>query len=906
MCAKLLNTIIESIYAKGDPDQAARIAKGMFYSSLEKLVAIVDAHDRLRALNARDKGKGKAKEEPEKVSEDVVMEETGNENADKQLHGWREIEQAMPVHSVAFANESYDYFCKEARYLLKTLLHTFRSLLNYSRQGETPGPTPDGEVLGKFFQYSLRSLAIFEGNRDPREPKEVIELLSQILLQFDQHIFSEVWSNHMNFFLDQSIANPQVFPVLQMLITHESVSHQLVGILLKYLMTHLEEVGHFEKTRAALTLRLFKMSFLAINTYIATNEVVLVPHLQKLIMNSFSYAAKATDPTIYYQILRALFRSIGGGRFEALYKEVLPILQEMLDTLAYLLQHACDDAQKDLFVELTLTVPVRLTNLLPHLSYLMKPLVHALQAGPDLISQGLRTLELCIDNLTADFLDPTMGPVLRELMTALHQLLKPIPANRNHANAAVKILGKLGGRNRRFQEVENLLEYYPPATRVTATITLEQKRHKLPLGSLVKTAKSALYDDSPVYRDDGLQVLILSALTMLEEVSCLDRHLISEANEQDSPNPESNTTFGDTMTGLFLACARPEIGDKALEFVRNFCKRAFALELSRPEVKHEKYNPDSGRNRRQLPLTTALEESFVDTLSRSSQEQRQGLRKVLAAVIRDFKILATEMEAAGKLEQQRSIDRMLMQIAARFAQLCHEEDWARKMAGIAAIEVFINDVDLSRKLILDLEIEYIRALLFTLRDAPKDAPKTSDDVLELMKHIIRTCQGPEDGRGRLQRLTETLVIELNIQSELSRKAAQACLETLAEVIGQPAPDIVAPAAKSKLLDVAAGPIYSKPLRALPFPMQVGNIDAMTYLLELKPTFIEPTDEFVRLLHEVLALADVEDASLISKPATHKQEFWLKTLRISCLRLLKAAMASPDFLSKPNLNPIRSR
>jgi transformation/transcription domain-associated protein len=360
------------------------------------------------------------------------------------------------------------------------------------------------------------------------------------------------------------------------------------------------------------------------------------------------------------------------------------------------------------------------------------------------------------------------------------------------------------------------------------------------------------------------------------------------------------------MTGLFLACARPEIGDRALEFVRNFCKRAFALELSRSEVKHEKYNPDSGRNRRQLPLTTALEESFVDTLSRSSQEQRLGLRKVLAAVIRDFKVLATEMEAAGKMDQQRSIDRMLLQIAARFAQLCHEEDWARKMAGIAAIEVFINDVDLSRKLILDLEIEYIRALLFTLRDAPKDAPKTSDDVLELMKHIIRTCQGPEDGRGRLQRLTETLVIELNIQSELSRKAAQACLETLAEVIGQPAPDIVAPAAKSKLLDVAAGPIYSKPLRALPFPMQVGNIDAMTYLLELKPTFIEPTDEFVRLLHEVLALADVEDASLISKPATHKQEFWLKTLRISCLRLLKAAMASPDFLSKPNLNPIRSR
>lgn len=196
----------------------------------------------------------------------------------------------------------------EARYLFKTLLHTFRSLLTYTRQGDQPSPQPDGEMLGKFFQYSLRCLAIFEGHRDPREPKEVIELLSQILLQFEPHVFSEVWSNNMDFFLDQSLANPQVFPVLQMLITHESVSHQLVGILLKYLMTHLSEVGEFDKARASLTLRLYKMSFLAINTYIATNETVLVPHLQKLIMNSFAHAAKAEDPMIYYQILRALFR----------------------------------------------------------------------------------------------------------------------------------------------------------------------------------------------------------------------------------------------------------------------------------------------------------------------------------------------------------------------------------------------------------------------------------------------------------------------------------------------------------------------------------------------------------------------------------------------------------------------
>ena len=59
---------------------------------------------------------------------------------------------------------------------------------------------------------------------------------------------------------------------------------------------------------------------------------------------------------------------------------------------------------KDLFVELCLTVPVRLSSLLPYLHMLMDPLVSALNGSQTLINQGLRTLELCVDNLQPDFL----------------------------------------------------------------------------------------------------------------------------------------------------------------------------------------------------------------------------------------------------------------------------------------------------------------------------------------------------------------------------------------------------------------------------------------------------------------------------------------------------------------------
>jgi hypothetical protein len=50
---------------------------------------------------------------------------------------------------------------------------------------------------------------------------------------------------------------------------------------------------------------------------------------------------------------------------------------------------------KDLFVELCLTVPVRLSSLLPYLPMLMDPLVSALNGSPTLISQvNLTCLQL--------------------------------------------------------------------------------------------------------------------------------------------------------------------------------------------------------------------------------------------------------------------------------------------------------------------------------------------------------------------------------------------------------------------------------------------------------------------------------------------------------------------------------
>ena len=126
---------------------------------------------------------------------------------------------------------------------------------------------------------------------------------------------------------------------------------------------------------------------------------MLKPHLHSIVNKSMDLAKSAKEPYNYFLLLRALFRSIGGGSHDLLYQEFLPLLPSLLQGLNSLQSGLHKQHMKDLFVELCLTVPVRLSSLLPYLPMLMDPLVSALNGSQTLVSQGLRTLELCVDNL---------------------------------------------------------------------------------------------------------------------------------------------------------------------------------------------------------------------------------------------------------------------------------------------------------------------------------------------------------------------------------------------------------------------------------------------------------------------------------------------------------------------------
>lgn len=89
-----------------------------------------------------------------------------------------------------------------------------------------------------------------------------------------------------------------------------------------------------EKT--ALFVKLFKVIFSAIGAaqHITTEgELMLKPYLPDLIRKATEYALTAKEPLNYFLLLRALFRSIGGGAHDILYGQFLPLLPNLLQFL---------------------------------------------------------------------------------------------------------------------------------------------------------------------------------------------------------------------------------------------------------------------------------------------------------------------------------------------------------------------------------------------------------------------------------------------------------------------------------------------------------------------------------------------------------------------------------------------
>ncbi|KAJ7682762.1 FAT domain-containing protein [Mycena polygramma] len=849
MFAKILISLVDTIVSK-DKGPATTI-----------LVYILDTClDRLDALNV--------------VLEDAYFALERAKNKKDEVYDAGFIEKSRPLGGGAYMFEKPEDVIHDSRNLFKTLLHGFRTLLAAIKKvGEA---VIDGSRMNRLFVAAVRCMSIFEPiNEDPTE------WFALVLVELNLHVFQEVWAQNMDFFFQCAQKRPLILNLCQAILTKDPFSPTLLAAVLRFLVDRLPMLGEYDESTAGATIRLFKMAFGSVTTHQSTNEPILASHLPKLLMDCFPLAAKATKPTHYLFLLRSLFRAIGGGggRFEILYKEVLPLLPEMLESLNVQLL-ASEGQTRDLIVELCLTVPLRLTHLLPHLTYLMQPLALALRGGQELVAQGLRTLELCIDNLTPDFLDPTLSTVLRELMEALHSHLKPLPASHQLAHTIIRILGKLGGRNRRLLTLEPALKFRDRSEPAKVPISFAGSVEKVDIGPTATLACRTLKKGTARDR--------LHAYNYLE--NCLSVLL-----NEGVVGRNVEATFVSSLEGIFDALyltEPPELRDRAEEYLLKLSRSVLDMEVRRGQTR------EAGLR----PIPSSLLNVFLDALPHAlAREQRDQAEKA-QSIVKSFIHHLVGLNAQSAAPSP-DIIMILHQIAHRFSSLCLDESWVRKRAGYGGIRIMTCTPDLGTKWVTDREVDLVRTLIRILKDLPPGLTRDVDEVVDILLAVLRISNSSFDFTSdlnnhvpnqKLVNLGGLFCAELQNPNPVVREASQTCITLLVKLSGRSAYSLLEPH-RDRML----GGIYTKPLRALPFPIQIGMIEAVRYCVTLDPPLVELNDELLRLLHETLALADAEDSSLLprgSLPARQGNMEIIK-LRVACIKLLTASMPLTDFFSR---------
>jgi transformation/transcription domain-associated protein len=131
---------------------------------------------------------------------------------------------------------------------------------------------------------------------------------------------------------------------------------------------------------------------------------------------------EAADPSSYIRLLRYIFRSFHHTKIESLYREFALLLPQAVHTLLTMLDAPDNFNIEEALIELCLRLPARLSNLLSYLKCLMKPLVRALRGSDELVVLGLCTLELWVDAMYMEFLDPNSKVACRTMPSWLWTL----------------------------------------------------------------------------------------------------------------------------------------------------------------------------------------------------------------------------------------------------------------------------------------------------------------------------------------------------------------------------------------------------------------------------------------------------------------------------------------------------
>ncbi|KAI4484537.1 hypothetical protein M0804_007103 [Polistes exclamans] len=733
-----------------------------------------------------------------------------------------------------------------------------------------------------------------------REEKEVLELFGNVFTQMSPQTFQEIFSTSIDYMVERIFKNCTLQIIGSAFLSSPTISSTFATILVEYLLERMSDMGS-NVERSNLYLRLFKLVFGSVSLFPAENEHMLRPHLNQIVNRAIELAMTAKEPYNYFLLLRALFRSIGGGSHDLLYQEFLPLLPNMLEGLNRLQSGLHRQHMKDLFVELCLTVPVRLSSLLPYLPMLMDPLVSALNGSYCLVSQGLRTLELCVDNLQPDFLYEHIQPVRADLMQALWRTLLN---STDQAHVALRVLGKFGGGNRKMMNEPQKLEYNDRETDSPALVVYFQDPYKaihFSVEKIIDTAFNALKSNTTgtFYRKQCWEVIAcyLAASLKLDDNNAILQRLFMHPSFKEGKIPHqqgphykcpdlvARNVQQTALTGLFVAAEIKELRNLVLgtvvSIVRHYTMVAIAQQAG-PFCLTGKQVDMQGQD----PLV------LIDALVVIMGHEEKDLYKPghLALVL----ILETATNILGSKERACQLP-LMEYLAERMCSLCYERAWYAKLGGCIAIKFLFERM--ATKWVLNHLFVFLKALMFVMMDLTEEVSNGAIDMAKAnLEKMLRVGVNPgiQDGNKELievqnkslYEVTHELVRQVTSPHTLVREQAMASLRLLAEIQDQTITDVMEPH-KEVLADMI--PPKKHLLRHQPANAQIGLMDGNTFCTTLDPrlfTIDLSIMEHKVFFQELLALSEAEDASLNKLPC-YKAVANLIPLRKSALKALSA-------------------
>lgn len=451
----------------------------------------------------------------------------------------------------------------------------------------------------------VHCLALF---KDKDEERDMFQHYSSVFAVMEPRNLMDIFSMCMPHLFECMISNNQLLQIFATLLQTPKVVRHFADVLVNFLVTSkLDLLKQPDSPSAKLVLQLFRYLFVAVAKSQGDCERVLQPHIATLMETCIKCATEVEKPQGYMLLLRIMFQSLSSGKFELLFREFIPYLQPCLNMLLGMLEGPTGVEMIDLVVELCLIMPARLSSLLPHLPRLMKPLVLALKGSEELVSLGLRTLELWIDSLNPDFLEPSMAKVISELILTLWTHLRPKPYP--WGAKALQLLGKLGGRNRRFLKEPLSLDCKEnPEHGLRLVLTFEPTTSFLvPLDRCIYLARAAVMQPQPgieaFYRKHALKFLRVCLClvlnlkgnignegvtsgqlgTMLLTPVDPSRRKVETLNMKADPGVKTKTqlmaertVFKILLMTVIAASAETELQDAKDDFIPNIC-RHFAM-----------------------------------------------------------------------------------------------------------------------------------------------------------------------------------------------------------------------------------------------------------------------------------------------------------------------------------------